>query len=561
VSLNHHLEKPKLSLSSSRQISRRLGIALLAGAGLLFPGSTGALNYTVAPSDTLYGLSLKFEVPLNRIIRANGLENEYILPGEVLEIPLEGIESLEVQPGDTLSGLAEEFGLSRDELRRYNRLESDMLRIGQKISIPPAVPEGEYQVLPGDTLLEIAINHNLSVEELRRINNLENDVIHPGDRLEITPPRPEGHLVKNGESIWSIARKYGIEMDELKSWNNLKEDVIHPGELLVLYRGIKPGLALASLSAQPPEHATDRNISPPDTSNPEIPREGEYFFSFPKQSRQPDVNYWETPDASVIVDYRRANEVLDMFRKEISREPVQDSTLRGWHIVIDPGHGGLDPGAIVSVPDGNGNPVVITEDEYAYDISLRLYRALSEHGASVSLTVIAPDHQIREGTDPRCTFVHRKNEVYNLASQNTPGGWRPVGSTEGLDLRKTIAARQINSTAAAKKRNGSLYISIHADNTPDLPEGTAVLFDGMSEDEKNRSREFAETLVPYLGGGSFVHGQQLRVLEDNPADASVLVEVRNIHYTRNAWALRSPELREQDARRIARGIVAWAEKH
>lgn len=41
------------------------------------------------------------------------------------------------------------------------------------------------------------------------------------------------------------------------------------------------------------------------------------------------------------------------------------NVLKGWHIVLDPGHGGLDPGAVVENVDGNGNKVYVVEDEYA----------------------------------------------------------------------------------------------------------------------------------------------------------------------------------------------------
>ncbi|RKX73940.1 MAG: hypothetical protein DRP49_06700 [Spirochaetes bacterium] len=515
---------------------------------------SGALNYTVAQSDTLYGLSRHFDIPVNWIIRANSLEDETIHPGERLQIPTKGISSLEVRPGDSLSALAVEFKVDLDYLRRYNALTGDNLQIGDKINIPAPLPEGRYRVIPGDTLLDIAIRSGLSIGELRMYNSLESDMIHPGQLLTVKAPRPEGHQVKNGESLWTIARQYSLSMDELKSWNNLEKDVIHPGQLLVLFPGLSP--SNAELPREPEVVLASVPVQRIENDGP--PVRGEYFFSFPKKQSQPRDDYWESPDASASVDYRRSRQVLDIFKGEIASLPKIDNSLRGWHIVIDPGHGGLDPGAIVTVADGNGNPVVITEDEYAYDVSLRLYRCLYRHGASVSLTIISPDHHIRNGTDARQTFVHRKNEVYNQAAQNGNGGYRPVGTTDGLNLRKTIAGEQIGSVPLSGKQNGTLYISIHADNTPDLPEGTAVLFDGEDDAEKERSRSFASALVPYLGNGSIIHNQPLRVLEHNPADAAVLIEVRNIHYTRNAWALRSANLREQDALRIADGVVAWA---
>ena len=535
-------------------------ILLLFSTALFTTVSIGALNYTVTASDTLYGISRQFNLPIDWIVRANNLKDDTIHPGQKLQIPVDGINSLEIRPGDTISALALEFGISEDYLRRYNRLENDVLRVGDKLKIPPPEKSGTYRVLSGDTLLGIALAEGIDIDKLRMYNNLKNDNIYPGQELIVKSSRPEGHKVKEGESLWTIARNYGIEMEDLKSWNNLSGDVIHPGDLLALY----PGLNTSDIKVEPRVHLASLPSRRIETEKeeekevPEIPGKGEYYFSFPKSISQPSISYWESSDASITTDYHRALKVLDIFKSEIASLPAIDNALKGWKIVIDPGHGGLDPGAIVSVADGNGNPVVITEDEYAYDISLRLYRSLYRHGASVSLTILAPDHHIRDGIDARQTFVHRKNEVYNLASQNGVNGWRPVGTTDGLDLRKTIADELIRDTSPAEKEKGSIYISIHADNTPDFPEGTAVLFDGADDEERASSEALATALTPYLGQGAFIHNQQIRVLENNPADAAVLVEVRNIHYTRNAWALRSAVLREQDAVRISNGILAWA---
>ena len=94
------------------------------------------------------------------------------------------------------------------------------------------------------------------------------------------------------------------------------------------------------------------------------------------------------------------------------------SRLEGWHIVLDPGHGGLDPGALVSTRDGNGNRLYVVEDEYVFDIALRVYVLARLHGAHVTMTLLSPNHLIRQSKPPTQTFVNEKNEVYNLAAYN-----------------------------------------------------------------------------------------------------------------------------------------------
>ncbi len=522
------------------------------------PAPAFSLTHQVVRSDTLFGLAIEYQVPIKWIIRANNLENETIKTGQKLEIPVDGNWEIVVKKGDTLSGIAWELGIDPEQLRESNRLKSDILRIGQRLTLPAAVPEGKHIVQTGDTLIGIARNYNIKLEELRRINNITNDngsdVIYPGEILKIPSSRPEIHRVQEGESLWLIARNSGVSTDQIKAWNSLSSETIHPGQTLALY----PNIDVADVQLN---RSTDVALASTPVTKPTIPQQGEYFFSAPEQENQPSALYWESASATASTDYKRARQILGSFDNDIAAMRRESTLLRGWHVVIDPGHGGLDPGAIVSVPDGNGNPLVITEDEYAYDIALRLYRALTLNGASVSLTILAPDHHVRNGENARQTFVHRKNEVYNFEQHNKEEAWRPIGSSEGLEMRKMIAAKQISEADKDKKIRGSIFVSIHADNSSDLPEGSAVLFDGNSPEELETSRKLASAMVPELGSGAFTRRQALRVLQDNPADAAVLVEARNIRFPRNAWALRSAELREQDARMISQGILAWVSLH
>lgn len=575
-----------MSLNRSRAYRGLLTGALI----LLASAQAHALTHTVKETDTLFGLSLKYNIPQSWIIRANNLKNETIRTGAKLDIPEEGLRTLHVRPGDTLSSLAIEFRVSQQEILQLNNLKDSRIRIGQKLKLPEPLRPGTCRVLQGDTLTAIAKRSSISVEQLRAYNALDNDTIHPGDVLTIQPGRPDFHQVENGESLWSIATQYKLSMAELKQWNTLDaKAVIHPGAVLVLHPGLNPQAfrpaagnaaqapastpqgsqtpAFRSPSPRPPDTGSHVSMAAVNSTAPagnkkaaamQLPRKGEYFYSSPKRNSQPNNTYWEESDTSVLTDYNRAQKVLKVLEEDVQSLPKLSDRLAGRHIVIDPGHGGLDPGAAVTVQDGNGNPITIVEDEYAYDIAIRLYRILRRHGASVSLTVVSPDHLSREGENPRQTFVNKKNEVYNHESHNGNAGWRPVGTTEGLDMRKTIAAGQIRNAPHLAKRKGTLFISIHADISPELPAGRAVLFDGVSEKEKEASRALAQCMAKHLGAGSFIKNQPLRVLQNNPADAAVLVETRNVHYPQNCWALRSPELREQDALMLADGILQWA---
>lgn len=73
-----------------------------------------------------------------------------------------------------------------------------------------------------------------------------------------------------------------------------------------------------------------------------------------------------------------------------ARVAVKDQRLRGAVYYLASGHGGPDPGAI-----GHYGNYALAEDEYAYDVTIRLARALMEHGATVYMIVRDPNDGIR----------------------------------------------------------------------------------------------------------------------------------------------------------------------
>ena len=71
-----------------------------------------------------------------------------------------------------------------------------------------------------------------------------------------------------------------------------------------------------------------------------------------------------------------------LFGKALANYQVTSSELKGACFYLVSGHGGPDPGAI-----GKMNGHQLHEDEYAYDITLRLARVLLEKGAKVHIII------------------------------------------------------------------------------------------------------------------------------------------------------------------------------
>jgi N-acetylmuramoyl-L-alanine amidase len=232
------------------------------------------------------------------------------------------------------------------------------------------------------------------------------------------------------------------------------------------------------------------------------------------------------------------------------------NTLSGWYFVLDPGHGGLDPGAVVGVLDGNGNKIYVVEDEYVYDIALRVYVLLRLHGANVEMTLLSPNHLIRQSNPPTSTFVNEKNEVYNnyqFNKNNRWSNWPNGGSNGNLSNRVRIAKDFFRNTPT----NRRIFLSFHADIDPNSPEAPLILY-YKSKNGRNvdtASKKFASALLPALGAGAYTRGQSLGVLRNNPAGIKLLLELRNLAYADHAWALRFEELRQRDAEKVVKGLL------
>lgn len=81
-----------------------------------------------------------------------------------------------------------------------------------------------------------------------------------------------------------------------------------------------------------------------------------------------------------------------IFGEKYAKTPKLSDRLEGYIFYIVAGHGGPDPGAT-----GKRAQNLLCEDEYAYDVALRLCRKLIEHGATAYMIVRDENDGIREG--------------------------------------------------------------------------------------------------------------------------------------------------------------------
>ncbi len=142
----------------------------------------------------------------------------------------------------------------------------------------------------------------------------------------------------------------------------------------------------------------------------------------------------------------RLSEIVDpLYGKKYERIPVIDHTLDGGIYYLVSGHGGPDPGALGTY---GGN--TLSEDEYAYDVTLRLARNLTSRGATVYMIVQDKNDGIRDEA-----FLKMNKDEKTMS-----GKVIPLNQKERLKQR----ADEVNSLFLKNKEAFQRLIEIHIDS-------------------------------------------------------------------------------------------------
>jgi len=159
-----------------------------------------------------------------------------------------------------------------------------------------------------------------------------------------------------------------------------------------------------------------------------------------------------TPEPITNEEYEKVsnpgNRVFPIFGKAHENTPLLSNKLQGEIYYIVSGHGGPDPGAI-----GKRSSRTLCEDEYAYDVALRLCRKLLQHGATAYMIVRDPNDGIRAEEVLKCD----EDEV-------VWGGFPVIRSQKGRLMQRSNIINDLY------KRNRSLGFSkqttlvIHVDS-------------------------------------------------------------------------------------------------
>lgn len=209
-----------------------------------------------------------------------------------------------------------------------------------------------------------------------------------------------------------------------------------------------------------------------------------------------------------------------LFGKALADVKITSSKLSGACFYVVSGHGGPDPGAIGKV----GN-IELHEDEYAYDIALRLARNLMQEGAQVHIIIQDAKDGIRE-----------EQYLANSKRETCMGDRIPLNQVKRLQQR----CDKINAYYK-KDRKRYTYcraIFIHVDSRSKKQQTDVFFYHSI---QKTDSKQLAQTMKrtfeskygthqPDRGFTGTVNGRNLFVMA-NAKPVSVFVELGNIQNT------------------------------
>lgn len=235
-----------------------------------------------------------------------------------------------------------------------------------------------------------------------------------------------------------------------------------------------------------------------------------------------------------------------IFGEKYAKTPILDELLKGHVYYVVSGHGGPDPGAMTKKGDQ-----WISEDEYAYDVSLRLARNLITHGAKVYMITRDENDGIRDEEilemdkdetvwggaamplNQRARLAQRSEIINKLYREN---------ASKGYEVQRTIVTH-VDSRYEDKKIDVFFYFSPGSDAGQSLAQT-------MYSTVKNKYEEHQSG----RGYDGVVHSRGLWMLRET-IPITVYIELGNISNTFDQKRLLIPNNRQALANWMAEGVL------
>lgn len=272
-------------------------------------------------------------------------------------------------------------------------------------------------------------------------------------------------------------------------------------------------------------------------SEPEFPIETVTVEKeFPAEPEPPK----EEPPAPEVVTH-------PIFGKKLEKVIIESNELKGAIYYLISGHGGPDPGALIK----QGRKLV-SEDEYAYDVNLRLARKLMAKGAKVYIIIQDPNDGIR---DKRILEVDY-DEV-NYPKKKIPRSQR---------LRLRQRTESVNALFL-KNNNGKGYQRLIVTHVDSRSVGEVIDVFFYHHERSKKGKRLAESIQDTFKkkyaryqpnrkySGTVASRSGLYVIR-NTMPAMVYIELGNLKNTKDQKRILDYNNREALAKWISEGLIA-----
>lgn len=241
-----------------------------------------------------------------------------------------------------------------------------------------------------------------------------------------------------------------------------------------------------------------------------------------------------------------------LFGKKLENVTIESDELKGAIYYLISGHGGPDPGALIK----QGRKLV-SEDEYAYDVNLRLARKLIAKGAKVYIIIQDPNDGIR---DQRLLEVDY-DEV-NYPKKRIPRSQR---------LRLKQRTESVNALFL-KNNNGKGYQRLIVTHVDSRSVGEVIDVFFYHHERSKKGKRLAESIQSTFKqkyaryqpnrkySGTVASRSGLYVIR-NTMPAMVYIELGNLKNTKDQKRILDYNNREALAKWISEGLIADFKKN
>lgn len=213
------------------------------------------------------------------------------------------------------------------------------------------------------------------------------------------------------------------------------------------------------------------------------------------------------------------NEMASIFGPEYSKLTIKSDRLKDKVYYISAGHGGPDPGAMAKM--GNSH---ICEDEYAYDVALRLAGNLMENGARVHIVVQDLNDGIRNDDILLCDYDEKTMGKHSI----------PINQLARLKQRTDVINQLFNGYAKSGIKE-QVLVCIHVDSRSANHRQDVFFyyFEGSKSGKAlatNVQDVFQDKYAKYRPGGEYQGTVSCRNLYELrvPSPTTLYVELANI---------------------------------